>query len=95
MTYTGYSARLLASCRPACAIIAATPSAEKARQLNICHGVVPIVVRRDPDIAVGIETALSHSQDAGVISAGDTVVICASRLGPRSDADTILLHVAQ
>ena len=95
MTYTGYSARLLASCRPACAIIAATPSAEKARQLNICHGVVPIVVPRDPDIAIGIETALRHSQDAGVINTGDKVVICASRLGPRSDADTILLHVAQ
>jgi pyruvate kinase len=95
MTYTGYSARLLASCRPACAIIAATPSEEKARQLTVCHGVVPIVVPRDPDIAIGIETALRHSQDAGVINTGDKVVICASRLGPRSDADTILLHVAQ
>lgn len=95
MTYTGYSARLLASCRPSCAIVAATPSAEKARQLNICHGVIPIVVPRDADIAVGIESALKSSQQTGVITAGDTVVICASRLGPRSDADTILLHVAQ
>ena len=95
MTYTGYSARLLASCRPSCAIIAATPSVEKARQLNICHGVIPMVVPRDVDITTGIEDALKHSQESGVITKGDTVVICASRLGPRSDADTILLHVAE
>lgn len=95
MTYTGYSARLLASCRPTCAIIAATPSSEKARQLSICHGVIPMVVSRDAVIAVGIEAALKHCRQAGVIAKGDTVVICASRLGPRSDADTILLHVEQ
>ena len=93
VTFTGFSARLLASCRPSCAIVAATPGVDKARQLNICRGVYPMVVARDGNITSSIATAVQDARTLHLLESGDTIVVCASRLNPRSDADTILLHI--
>jgi len=93
ITLTGYSARLLASCRPACPIVAITPDVQKARQLSVNRGVHPLVVQRDGDVTTAVSAAIRESKDHGLLQKGDTVVVCASRLNPRSDADTILLHV--
>ncbi len=93
ITFTGFSARLLASCRPACPIVAATPGVDKARQLNVCRGVYPLVVPRDGNITSAITAAVETARAEGLVDSGDTIVVCASRLNPRSDADTILLHV--
>ncbi|NBU38271.1 MAG: pyruvate kinase, partial [Actinobacteria bacterium] len=92
LTYTGYSARLLAACRPSCPIIAVTPDEQTARRLSIVRGVYPRIGERNPDVARSIEHALSVSRSAGMIVPGNKVVVCVSRLSARSDADTILLH---
>ncbi|MEY4633345.1 MAG: hypothetical protein RLZ18_717 [Actinomycetota bacterium] len=93
ITVTGYSARLLSSCRPSCAIVAVTPDLQKARQLMVNRGVFPLVVVRDGDLPTDVSSAIRAAKDNRYLRSGDTVVICASRLNPRSDADTILLHV--
>lgn len=93
LTFTGYSARLLAACRPSSPIIAVTPSAPAARALNLCRGVETIVAERPADLGDAIIGALDACRRGGRVAAGDKVVICASRVSPRSDADTILLHV--
>ncbi len=93
ITFTGYSARLLSSCRPSCVIVAATPGVDKARRLNVCRGVYPLVAPRDGNITSAITTAVETARGHGLVKSGDTIVVCASRLNPRSDADTILLHV--
>jgi pyruvate kinase len=92
LTYTGYSARLLAACRPSSPIIAATPSDSAARRLKISWGVYPIVSQRDADVEVSISAGLGTARDRGYVQRGHKVVVCASRLSPRSDADTIWLH---
>jgi pyruvate kinase len=92
ITLTGFSAQLLSSCRPSCPIIAATPGARKSRQLNICRGVYPITVQRDGDITSAVTAAMSTAKGEGLMKSGDTVVVCATRLNPNSDADTVLLH---
>ncbi len=92
ITLTGYSARLLASCRPVCQIVAITPRPDRARQLNINRGVYPLVVMRDGDFTSAVSSAIQQTKQSGLLRKGDTVVVCASRLNPRSDADTILLH---
>jgi pyruvate kinase len=92
ITLTGFSARLLASCRPECPIVAATPVAKNARQLNVCRGVFPLVVQRDGDITYAITAAMSVAKERALMKSGDTVVVCATRLNPNSDADTVLLH---
>ena len=92
LTYTGYSARLLAACRPGAAIIAATPTETAARKLKVAWGVYPVVSARDPDVEVSIGNALAVARSMGYVQSGHRVVVCASRLSPRSDADTIWLH---
>jgi pyruvate kinase len=93
VTFTGFSARLLASCRPSCAIVAATPGVDRARRLQVCRGVYPMEVPRDGNITTAIATAIKTARENDLVKSGDTIVVCASRLNPRSDADTILLHV--
>lgn len=93
VTFTGFSARLLASCRPSCPIVAATPGVDRARRLQVCRGVYPMEVPRDGNITTAIATAIKTARDNKLVTSGDTIVVCASRLNPRSDADTILLHV--
>lgn len=93
ITFTGYSARLLACCRPSCGIVAATPGIDKARQLQVCRGVYPILAPRDGNITSAISTAIELVRERHLLQSGDKVVVCASRLNPRSDADTILLHI--
>ena len=93
ITVTGYSARLLSSCRPSCAIVAITPDDQKARQLMVNRGVFPIVVVRDGDLPSDVSSAIRAAKKNEYLKNGDTVVVCASRLNPRSDADTILLHI--
>lgn len=92
LTFTGYSARLLAACRPSSPILAVTPTAEAARRLRPARGVYPVVQPRDGNVARAIESAVRAGRAADLLHGGDTVVVCASRLNPRSDADTILLH---
>lgn len=93
LTYTGYSARLLASCRPGVSIIAATPDVTIARTLAAFRAVRPIVVERPTMIEEAIPAALEMARRAGEIRSGDKLVVCASRTSPRSDADTLWLHV--
>lgn len=95
LTFTGYSARLLAACRPACPIVAVTPDAGVARSLNLSRAVRPVTLSRDPDVGVAITEALAECRRRGLVAASDKVVICASRVSPRSDADTILFHIEQ
>lgn len=93
ITNTGYSAGLLAACRPNTAIVAVTPTESAARSLSVCRGVWPLVVSRHDDITRAIEEGLQGARDKHLILAGQRVVVCVSRLGPNSDADTIMLHL--
>lgn len=92
LTYTGYSARLLAACRPNAPILAITPEAETARSLVVLRGVVPTVVHRPGRIEEAIPLALDAVRAAGQVKSGQRVVVCVSRNSPRSDADTLWLH---
>ena len=92
LTYTGFSARLLSACRPSCPIISITPSESVARQMRIVRGVIPLVKDRESNVEQAISSTLQEIRQRGLSSAGDRVVVCASRISPRSDADTLWLH---
>jgi pyruvate kinase len=61
--------------------------------MRVAWGVHPVVSPRDADVEVSISAALAAARDAGLVKRGDKIVVCASRLSPRSDADTIWLHL--
>jgi pyruvate kinase len=92
ISLTGFSARLMSSCRPACPIVAVTPNAEKARQLNVNRGIYPILLERDRNFTSAVTKAIQATKDNGILQGGDAIVVCASRSNPHSDSDTILLH---
>lgn len=93
ITNTGYSAGLLAACRPSCPIVAVTPEIEAARRLSVHRGVSALVVERQDDITGAIEDGLQESRNQGLVEPGHSIVVCVSRLSPNSDADTIMLHL--
>jgi pyruvate kinase len=92
ISLTGFSARLMSSCRPSCPIVAVTPSSEKARQLNLNRGVYPLVLERDKNFTTAVTNAIAATKEMGFLDSGNAIVVCASRSNPHSDADTILLH---
>jgi hypothetical protein len=55
----------------------------------------PLVVERDEDITTAIEDGLGAAREKHLILAGQRIVVCVSRLGPNSDADTIMLHLEE
>lgn len=93
ITNTGYSAGLLAACRPNTAIVAITPTVDAARSLAVCRGVWSLVVERQEDITAAIEDGLQAARNHHLIKFGQKIVVCVSRLSPNSDADTIMLHL--
>ena len=92
LTFTGHSALLLAACRPTAPIVAITPSEVVARQMRLVWGLYPVIVERASDLDEAIASALTAARKQQLIGPGNTVVICASRSNPRSNADTIWLH---
>jgi pyruvate kinase len=92
LTFTGHSALLLAACRPTAPIVAITPSEVVARQMRLVWGLYPVVVERASDLDEAIASALTAARKQQLLGPGNTVVICASRSNPRSNADTIWLH---
>jgi pyruvate kinase len=89
LTTSGHSAGLLAACRPPASIIAVTPSQRAARQLQLRWGVTPTVLTRPREMSQAADLALEHLSAAGLVRSGETLVLCASRSSPRSDADTV------
>ena len=83
---------MLAACRPLVPIVAVTPDVETARRLQIYKGISPYVVNRGKDFEESVNVALQFLRDNGVLASQDDVVICASRISPRKDADTVWHH---
>lgn len=76
-TETGYTARMVAKYRPRCPIVAVTPHAPVLRRLSLVWGVEPLLVRRISSTDEMIDTAIEAGLAAGLIRAGDLVVITA------------------
>ena len=92
LTFTGFSARLMAACRPELTIVAATPRVEHLRRLRLVRGVLPVLAERPERLSQAIDHALGAVRRQRLVVPGDRVVVCASRAHPRSDADTVWLH---
>ena len=76
-TASGHTARMIAKYRPKVPIIAVTPKADVLRKLALAWGVEPLLIGpltgTDEMISASVEVSLT----AGLISAGDLVVITA------------------
>jgi pyruvate kinase len=75
-TQSGFTARLAARYRPEAPIVALTPSAEVARQLQLVWGVRPLVATGEVEHLDGVmQTVDRELQAAGLAVAGDRIIV--------------------
>ncbi len=92
-TISGSTARTLSWFRPPCPIIAITPDPEVQQVLAPYWGVHSLHSQRAPDTDSVIRDALEVAQQAGMVQAGDTVVITAGTGGSTPGVtDLIKVH---
>lgn len=89
LTYTGYSAEILSACRPPIPVIAATPTSEVARRLQLHWGVLPLVVERPEKMSDAVEVAQAKAVRCGALTRESSLVVTASRGDPGDPADTV------
>jgi pyruvate kinase len=76
-TQSGHTARMVSKYRPACTIIAVTPSVKVARSLALNWGVMPVLAPAMRTTDELIEKSVAISLNSGYVAKGDLVVIAA------------------
>ncbi len=76
-TQSGYTARMVAKYRPEPLIIAVTPLETTFRRLALSWSVLPLKIDQTENTDEMIERAKVVAKEAGIIEAGDIVVITA------------------
>ncbi|SMC54157.1 pyruvate kinase [Papillibacter cinnamivorans] len=77
VTTSGHTARMISRFKPQCAISAITTTDRVCRQLSISWGVFPILTAPVTSTDELFDCGIRESVLAGIVSAGDTVVITA------------------
>jgi pyruvate kinase len=77
LTSSGFTARTVASYRPAVPILAVTPEVDTFRQLALIWGVVPSLVERRPDYEAMMALARELIVKKGLAWPGDRIVVTA------------------
>ncbi len=77
VTKSGRTARMISKFRPSCPIVACTMTKRTWRQLNLCWGVVPVLINERETTDLLFETAVDAAQKKGIVKQGDITVITA------------------
>ena len=71
----GNTPKALSSFRPTCPIIALTPEAQTARQMNLTWGVIPMYIEKTQNPNDMLLKAIEIAKEEGYVCQGDTAVI--------------------
>ncbi len=94
VTMSGFTANMIARYKPQCQIIGCTMNEKVCRQLNLLWGVNPVMIQQEQTTDALFEEAVFKSKKAGLIKAGDTVIITAGvPLGVAGKTD--MIHVVE
>ena len=77
LTMSGFTANRVAAYTPACPIIGITSDEVVYRQLSMVWGVTPILISENDNAEKMFEEAVLASKNAGLVKAGDRVVLTA------------------
>lgn len=95
-TISGYTARVIARYRPACPIVAVTPSPIVQRQLALYWGVYPLLAKRTANTDEMVERAVRVAQEHGFVHEGDVVVITAGAAGSAPGTTNLMkVHIIE
>ena len=76
-TMSGHTAKFISKNRPRTPIIAVTPNPHEVRQLNLCFGVYPLLIKMPDSIDDLIDHAIKAVTKKGLVKKNDVVVITA------------------
>lgn len=94
VTMSGFTANMIARYKPGCQVIGCTVDEKVCRQLYLLWGVNPVMINKEETTDELFEEAVFKSKQAGLIKAGDTVVITAGvPLGIAGNTD--MIHVVE
>lgn len=94
VTMSGFTANMIARYKPGCQVIGCTVDEKVCRQLYLLWGVNPVMIKKEETTDELFEEAVFKSKQAGLIKAGDTVVITAGvPLGIAGNTD--MIHVVE
>ncbi|AGL01851.1 pyruvate kinase [Desulfoscipio gibsoniae] len=92
-TESGYTAKMVSKYRPQAPIIAVTPKRTVLRKMALVWGVQPLLVGRTEDTDSMISAAVEVSLAAGLIKAGDLIVITAGvPVGVHGTTNLVKVH---
>ncbi len=92
-TQTGYTSKMVSKYRPRAPIVAVTPHKNIARKMAVVWGVKPVLVEHSEDTDTMITVAIEASLKAGLIKAGELVVITAGvPVGIQGTTNLIKVH---
>lgn len=77
VTKSGQTARMVSKFRPASPIICCTTSERVYHQMNLCWGVLPLVIDEKKTTDELFDSAIDAAVDAGLLQSGDLAVITA------------------
>ena len=96
VTMTGFTARRLAHYRPGCPVLACTPDAVTARQLNLEFGVIPMVIGIEEREDQLFGTAIERAYSKGLLKKDDRIVLVAGLpLGRAGNTNTMRVMVVK
>ena len=77
ITFSGYTARMMARFHPDQAIIAATPQPRAAREMALIRGVLPVLTEMENEFDQLVKAAVAGARKLGFLDTGDRIVISA------------------
>lgn len=77
VTKSGQTARMVSKFRPASPIICCTTSERVYHQMNLCWGVLPLIIDEKKTTDELFDSAIDSAVDAGLLQSGDLAVITA------------------
>ena len=94
VTKSGGTARMISRYRPDCPIVACATSPTVCHQMNLCWGVIPLLIDEAASTDDLFDAAVSASVKAGVIRDGELVVLTAGvPLGVSGTTNMMKVHV--
>jgi pyruvate kinase len=95
-THHGTMARYVSNLRPESApIFAFTSNEEVFRQIIICWGTHPVMLKFDDDPHITIETAIKYLSQKKLTNRGDNLIVLTDLLGGRDKVDCVQLRTAE
>ena len=77
VTISGFTAERLSRYKPSCPIVACSLEPNVACQTNLFFGVVPLIIQPEKDAEQLFESAVHQAERAGLVRAGEKVVLTA------------------